>query len=172
MIVLLLVICMGSVEAQEKPAPEAAKPKWVTLKSPCIDFAINPETGALAGIDANAGTVTLYPRDYLDGKNTEVIGPVMVCRFPVSIVFKRYKDKSYFVVTGQRDGIIDVLDARNLRSVRRIITADMAAAWLATSQSPEDPSVYYAIGGVGGGRAKVPSTSSGQACPTHLWWRD
>lgn len=124
----------------------AAGPTEVTLKSPCCDFALNPSTGDLVGIDPTAGTATLYPKAYLEGQGDKVVGPVAVGKVPVSVIYKRYKGKSYFAVVGQGDGHMHVLDPTSLKPVKRVVLAGNEASSLSAARDEDDPYIYYAYG--------------------------
>jgi hypothetical protein len=131
---VLLAASAGAGLGEEKSA---------TLKSACCDFALNPRTGDLAGIDPNANTITLYPKAYLEGKSAEVIGPVKVGKTPVSVLFKLCRDKACFVVACQGEGNIQVLDAKDLKLVKNIALGSSESSSLACALDPGDPYVYY-----------------------------
>src|SRR5262245_27955325 len=83
----------------------------IPLKEAAQDFALNPETGDLAAIHAEKNTVTLYRAAYFDGDRSKIAGPITVGSNPVSIVFKRYRDKAYYCVACLNDSYIHVIDA-------------------------------------------------------------
>ena len=123
-----------------------AQPRAVELKAPCIAFALNPRTGDVIGLAPSANTATLYPQAYLDGKNQTIVGPVATGAYPVAVVFKAWKDKTYFVVGCFRQNRIDVFDAKTLKAVGQIAIKPSDVSWLTTSRQLQDPCVYYAHG--------------------------
>ena len=116
--------------------------RGVDLKSACIDFTFDPATGALLGVDPSTGTATLYPKAYLDGKNTDIVGPVKVGEWPVTALCKRHKGKSYFVVGCLREGLY-VLNADGLKIIKKVPARFYDHVPLAAAARDDDPYVYY-----------------------------
>jgi hypothetical protein len=130
--------------APPPPADTGAAP--VALQGNACDFAFDPQNVALAGIDPEANTVTLYPKAYLEGTSTTAVGPVKVGELPNSIIYKRYKDKAYFVVGCRGESKLYVLDAKTFEVVKVIALGAKDSASLCTATDPNNPYLYYAGG--------------------------
>jgi hypothetical protein len=121
----------------------------VMLQGAAFDFAYDPQAGSLLAVAPVAGTVTLYPKAYLEGANTSFIGPVAAGKYPSSAVWKRYKDKTYFVVGPHYPGDLRILDAATLEVAQSVAVGplDFDSSCLmgpvSTSTDPNDPYVYY-----------------------------
>jgi hypothetical protein len=126
--------------------------RGVVLRGKASDFAFNPASGALLAVEPDAGVVTLYPRAYLEGASPEVIGPVKVGQYPASIVCKRYRDKTYFVVGCMGESTLSVLDARTLAVVKVIKLGRQDSSSLCTADDPADPYIYYVSSAAPGDR--------------------
>jgi hypothetical protein len=70
----------------------------VDLKGTYNTFALDPSTGSVAAVDFNNDSVTLYPREYIDAKSSDVVGPVKVGAVPTAVVCKTCDKDTYFVV--------------------------------------------------------------------------
>lgn len=123
----------------------------VQLKSPCNLFMLNPHTGAVLGIDAKAKTATLYPKDYIDGKNKTVVGPVEIAAGAQGVLFKKYKDKGYFIICFADSTQIFILDAGTLKVAGKVTVKQVVNNTFTTSSDPDDPYVYCAGGFYEGG---------------------
>ena len=142
-LVMAMMLAMTSwVGGQDVPTGKA----WVELNSECCDFAINPETGDMAGVDPKANTITLYPAEYLSGKNKTVVGPTKVGEGTTSVVYKKYKGKGYFAVVCLKDQMMHLLDAKTLGLVKEVDVSARGGWSAAASGNPDDPYVYYAAG--------------------------
>ncbi len=118
----------------------------VQLRSPCNLFMLNPHTGAVLGIDAKAKAATLYPKNYIDGKNKTVIGPVEIAAGAQGVLFKKYKDKSYFLICFKDSTQIFILDAGTLKVAGKVTVKQVVDNTFTTSSDPDDPYVYCAGG--------------------------
>lgn len=141
-IVLAALLASAGGARGQAPAAESS-PRQVALKTPCCDFALAADIGAMVGIDPAANTATLYPEAYLDGTSQRIVGPVKVGGRPTSVVYKRHKDKAYFVICYLKDSYVHVLDAKTLAIVRKIPIRSPEAYSMGTATDPADPYVYY-----------------------------
>ena len=166
--ILLAYLFLMTMQVSGQSAPVGSR--TVTLNDTCSDFAIDPSTGAVAAIDSSGNTLTIYPRSYLDGKDNKVLGPTKVGASPASVVFKSYKDKSYFVVACRRDQTLWVVDSATAQEVKAI-KAELDSPYLAiASLDVADPYVYY-VGGTDteAGVAQVSLDEMKDRGKLHLW---
>jgi DNA-binding beta-propeller fold protein YncE len=149
--IVVLSICATSQAVDG--GGDGSKVSMLKLDKPCRDFAMDPATGAIAGVDPNNDTVTLFTRDYLDGKSTTLVGPTKVGKVPASIAFKKYKDKSYFVVACRKENTVYLLDATKLTVVKSFDASVKAPPQVAMGgelgavaapADPDDPFIYFA----------------------------
>lgn len=143
--VLAMAVCLGgsvcAVWADDKIPP----PPLVQLKSYCYAFALDQKTGALLGLDPSARTATLYPKSYLEGKGTEVTGPVPLPGAPLFARYKRLGEKAFFLVGILNEPAIGMLDTETLELVKVVPLPGIGMVALSTSADADDPYVYYVV---------------------------
>lgn len=120
-----------------------AEAKAVGLASTFADFALNPETGQVAAIDAERGTAALFT---LKDSKAEQVATATVGATPVSICFKRFGSKSYFAVVCSQESNFTLLNAADLTRAAKIPTSGAGTSLVFCSLNPEDPFVYYTYG--------------------------
>ena len=141
--ILLVALLTTTVTAMAQSQPSGQFTS-VSLKEACVDFAMDPATGNLAGINSDNNTVTLYSRDFLDAKaGAVVVGPVKIGHAPARILHKQCGDKSYFIVLCKNDGRILVLDSIKLDVVKGIQLKDATVDCISAALAAGDPYVYY-----------------------------
>ncbi|MEL6104635.1 MAG: hypothetical protein AAFU85_01305 [Planctomycetota bacterium] len=120
-----------------------------TVQLPALmsDFALNPETGDLATVDPNKHRAYLFSEAALNSAEAEPSGDVRVGETPVSITFKRYKDKRLFAVVCSQDSHMYLIDARDFKLVKKVPLENAGVSAVVASQNPDDPFVYYNFGG-------------------------
>jgi len=114
-----------------------------TLEAPHLRFALNRETGGLAGIDEQNRTVILYPSEYLDGRQTEAIRSPKLDGLPERILYKKYKARGVFVVAALESGQVYLLDGATLEPIRSIKASQVNVIELHAAPSSSDPHIYY-----------------------------
>lgn len=126
--------------------PAAAETKTVNLPQAQADFALDPDTGAIAAVDAEASTATLFRKAYFTGDAKALAGPVRVGATPCSIAWKRFGKKTYFAVVCTQDSHMYVLDAETFELVKKVVLASAGVSSVTCSTNPEDPFLYYCFG--------------------------
>jgi len=173
MMMLMVTACAAAAWADAPRARAAGEVRTKLLKEACCDFAFNPQTGDLLGVNPVTNRVMLYPKAYLDGKSAEVVGPVTVGELPVAAVFKRCGEKSYYAVVCQRDSKMYLLEAATLKRTKAVELSGQEASSPATATDPTDPYVYYTYGrghGSKAGRVNVATmTDEGPLALTGSW---
>jgi hypothetical protein len=144
-VLTLLVLTAATPAAQPSaaatPTTTAAAPTPITLRTEHMAFAFDPGAGNLVGIESG-GTVTLYPRAFLDGKSTDKIETKTGNRL-TEVLFKRYKDKSFFIVMADDGKSMVVLDAATLKPAGKITMSQVDGRSIVTSLATDDPWVYF-----------------------------
>ena len=116
-----------------------ADTKTVSLGQAQADFALNPDTGAIASVDADAGTATLFRKAFFGGNTKAVVGPVRVGSTPCSIICKRFGKKVFFAVVCTQISYMYVLDGESFDLVKKIMLSSAGVSSLTCSTNPEDP---------------------------------
>jgi hypothetical protein len=124
-------------------AASAAHVSTVELQAEHARFAMNPETGGLAAVDAGTGTVVLYPPEYLEGKQTDVVRSPELSGPPRGILYKKYKIRGVFVVDALASGEVHLLDGATLEPIRTIKASQVNVTELHAALSSSDPYIYY-----------------------------
>ena len=140
----LFVSGIITIFAASPAALSADKVSIVSLKANCSSFAINPDTGDVIGVDSTAETAWLYPSAFVGGKSATVVGPVKLGLAPASVVFKRYKTQSYFVVGCRQQGAVFVLASKTLKIIKKITVSSGGVGYMSTSRDADDPPLLFA----------------------------
>lgn len=132
-----VVLLVSGVAGAQEPQPER-----VQLAAAGFDFALNTDTGGLAVVDFIDDRVRLYPKFAATRGATPVVS-TPVGRTPTAVTFKRYGEKSFFLVTCREAAEIAVLDATTLKLVKAIRTKLGEPVAVVTSPNPKDRFAYY-----------------------------
>jgi hypothetical protein len=116
-----------------------------SLDTPAFDFAFNPHTGELAAVETEFARLRVYPPEYLSGSPATRPRSATVGARPVSVVLKRWGDRSYYLVACETGSELFVIDAATLEEVHRTVlpARDLTQLW--TSAARDDPNVYYSF---------------------------
>jgi len=125
------------------PADRLCAADWVETETANNMFALDTTTGAVIGIDVKAGKARLYPKQFIDGKNQTVAAVVGIAAGASDVLFKRYKDKGYFLICFANSPQIFVMDSRTLQITARIAVKERVNSTIAATGNPDDPFVYY-----------------------------
>jgi hypothetical protein len=132
-------------------AAEPAAVKAVALPVSGFDFALNPESGALAVAVPEGNEVVLFPNVLADrvasAPVTAKVGPL-----PVSVAYKKLPKQSVFLVACLAGREMYVLDARTLELVKKVPISSDSAWSVAGSANPADKYAYYCSGRIQDGR--------------------
>jgi hypothetical protein len=139
--VLALLATLALAAAQGRAA-EASAPKVVKLPGPGSDFAINPETGALAVAYPDADKIVIYP-DLAAKGDLSNAHEIKVAGGPSSIVFKQLTSGSVFAVICSQNQTIIVFDGASFAQKKSIPIHLENPCSLVASREPRDPYVYY-----------------------------
>lgn len=123
-----------------------AQTKALVLPTPCVDFALDSDTGSLAAVDAAGNAVLLFRAAAWQSGGMEPTARVAVGSTPMAVVFKHFGDRRVFVVACEKDSHLYVLNAADGALVKKIPIASVGVVNLATSINPDDPFVYYNFG--------------------------
>lgn len=134
---ILLFACLSCL-----PAP--AEVTVVELPADYADFAMHPETGDIAAIDAETNQAVLF-RDK-DAKK-EPSATVRVGPTPCSICYKQFGDMQVFAVVCSQDSYMYVIDAEKFELVKKVALTQAGVSSVTCSTNPEDPFLYYNYGG-------------------------
>ena len=124
-----------------------AQPTVVELPRAFADFAINPDTGDICGVDHAKDKVLIFPSDFLDGDKQEIGEPIRVGSTPVGVTYKKFGEDAYFVVCCTQDSHVYVINATTHELVSKVAVAQAGVSSITNSTNPEDPFVYYCYGG-------------------------
>jgi len=140
----LLALAALFVATYATPAGAAPPPavSSVTLPERGFDFAIDPETGAVAVVLAEKNAIALYPKLAATGDLSGVVR-VEVAKLPIGIVYKRTARRAVFAVACHDVRKMVVLDARTLSVVKEILLSIESPSSVVASSNPADPYVWY-----------------------------
>jgi hypothetical protein len=137
-VVVLVLATLGMLTAAPAAGP-------VRLKGDPKLYAIDPRTGSVLAVDAQANTAALYPAAYIDGKSDEFVGPVRIAAGARRVIFKPYKKKAWFLISFEKGASIAMLDARTLKPAGKLHAPKPITSITAGSDA-EDPFVYASYG--------------------------
>ena len=133
--------------ATAHPAVAQTNPVVELPRSFC-DFALNPENNAICCIDHEEDEAIILEKGFVEGGGKESVRKgIRVGSTPACVSFKKYKDKSYFIVGCTQDAHLHVIDAESFELVKRVAVVQSGVSWVTNSRNPEDPFVYYCFGG-------------------------
>ncbi len=124
---VLLVLCAVPAFAEEV----------VTLSSNNLQFALDPDSGMIAAIDNKAAKVSFYDKDIA------LLSSESVGKGPVKVAFKKFGEKSYFIVLSRDEPTMIIFDAKTQKKLKTIQLNLIRPCMLAVSSNPADPLVYY-----------------------------
>lgn len=147
LLALLAVASLGTVARADATAIE--------LPQTASDFAIDDTRGTVAITYPDSDQVVFY-RALWNGTSDST--PLTLGKAPISVVFKRLKDRSVFVVICRDDSRLFVIDAATLKAVGEVKLSLSRVSMVRTSLRQDDPFVYYCGGqaefGIGSGVAQ------------------
>lgn len=142
---LLLLTILGHVGAFRPMVRYTA-----TLPVTMTDSVVNPETGDFAAISSVTKQVYVFHRDSLLANTTETPDfNITLQSAPTHIAFKRYQNRSYYVIACEKEANIYLVSADGL-SLRVVgkhpiddAASSMGASSVFSSLNAEDPFLYY-----------------------------
>jgi hypothetical protein len=137
---LFSVVLIGLIFASSLFAADPGY-KTIAIKANSCAWAIDPASGSVAALTSDENAVTLYPKAFFDGTVAGPENPVKTAAKPQFLVFKKYKDKGYFIVSND-NGTVTVYGSKALEQVKDIKLPSPAVT-LTTSVNADDPYVYY-----------------------------
>lgn len=114
------------------------------LPASAFALAINPTTGVLAAVDPAENVVRFYPKLSTEGDVRPTDRPVGA--LPCSVVFKGYKEKSYFFVLCSADRSVHVFDGATLESIKILTLPPGTPVQIAAARGSDSPFVFYRTG--------------------------
>ena len=129
-----------------------AETRTAILPAEFADFAMHPETGAVAALSAETNEVALFRYADLKAVESAPAAKIKVGGTPCSVVYKRFGDKRVFAVVCSQDSHMYVIDAgatatAPFAQLAKIELAQSGVSYVTASINPEDPFLYYCYGG-------------------------
>lgn len=145
-IMLLIAMC-------QQPSV-MAETQSVTLASGYADFALNPETGTIAAVDASRNEAVFYRLESQSGGMAKPDTTARVGSTPCSVFYKRFGEKRVFAVVCTQDSHLYLFQAdgskksvEDFQLLKKISLDVTGLSSVFGSINPEDPFVYYCYGG-------------------------
>lgn len=118
----------------------------VKLPSEMADFAMNPRTGDIAGVDPLSNEALLFrATDYAAPAAT--VPRVSVGITPIAIQYKKFGDSEYYVVVCTQDNSMYLIDTNDFSLVKKIPLTGQGFSEVSVSKNEKDPFIYYCYGG-------------------------
>ena len=113
------------------------------------DFALNLTTGDVACLDPVKHQVHLIRADSLKSADYSSCPKLSIGKDPVSIAYKRYLERDYFIAACSQSSELYLLTADSLELVDKISIGRTPMSRVMASINHADPFVYYSVGGDG-----------------------
>ncbi len=127
--------------------------RQVELPVRYTDFAMHPETGDIAALDATSNRVDIFNISAINEEKTQPITRVAVGASPAAVVYKRFQDVQGFAVVCAKDSCMYWISsggreknaATDFKLVKKIELLQRGALAVSSSTNPNDPFLYYSF---------------------------
>lgn len=106
-------------------------------------FCINPETRDLVALSPNQKAIALFSSSQLEARSLGKPLMVRVDQIPLAILYKRWNQRSYYLVSYRDSNRIDLFAAEDLKFVKNFEVEMTGPQWMASSESDLDPLIFF-----------------------------